>query len=304
MSAKKPTKRNALGRGLGALLDDSSSDDGEKRERKPLRDRGASVGSISEVSLDQIEVNPYQPRTDFDKEALEELSESIKVQGIIQPITLRKLNNNSYQLISGERRFQASKLAGLKKVPAYIRTADDQQMLEMALIENIQRQDLNAMEVALSYQRLLSECDLKQEQLGDRVGKKRSTVNNYLRLLKLPPDVQAAVRDGKLSMGHARALISVEDTSFQLDLLKKILAEDLSVRKVEALVKQASFPDEPKEKNVDKEPDKEILKVQDQLSSHFGTKIKISSNDKNKGEIKIPFTSVSELNRILEIIDA
>lgn len=305
MSAKKPMKRNALGRGLGALLDDSSSaGEVESKERKPLRERGASPGSIAEIPLDQIEVNPFQPRTDFDKEALEELAESIKVQGIIQPITLRKLNNNSFQLISGERRFQASKLAGLKKVPAYIRTADDQQMLEMALIENIQRQDLNAMEVALSYQRLLSECDLKQEQLGDRVGKKRSTVNNYLRLLKLPPDVQAAVRDGKLSMGHARALINIEDTSFQLDLLKKILAEDLSVRKVEALVKQASFPDEPEEKKENKEPSKEILKVQEQLSSHFGTKIKISSNEKNKGEIKIPFTSVGELNRILEIIDA
>ncbi|RJE74905.1 MULTISPECIES: ParB/RepB/Spo0J family partition protein [Reichenbachiella] len=309
MAGKKPTRRNALGRGLGALLDDSSNSKEagiveEPRERKPLRERSAAVGSISEVQLDQIEVNPYQPRTDFDKEALEELAESIKVQGIIQPITLRKLNNNSFQLISGERRFQASKLVGLKKVPAYIRTADDQQMLEMALIENIQRQDLNAMEVALSYQRLLTDCSLKQEELGDRVGKKRSTVNNYLRLLKLPPDIQAAVRDGKISMGHARALISVEDSVFQLDLLKKILAEDLSVRKVEALVKQASFPDEPEEKIENKEPSKEIIKVQDQLSSHFGTKIKISANDKNKGEIKIPFTSVTELNRILEIIDA
>ncbi|MEP5364548.1 MAG: ParB/RepB/Spo0J family partition protein [Reichenbachiella sp.] len=304
MSQKKANKRNALGRGLGALLSDDGGGDKNVLAKKPLRERSASAGSISEINLDQIEVNPFQPRTDFDQEALQELSESIKIQGIIQPITVRKLNNNSFQLISGERRFQASKLAGLDKVPAYIRTADDQQMLEMALIENIQRQDLNAMEVALSYQRLLSECDLKQEQLGDRVGKKRSTVNNYLRLLKLPPDIQAAVRDGKISMGHARALINVEDTTLQLDLLKKILNEDLSVRKVEALVKQASFPDEPQEEPAQKVVSKEILSVQDKLSSHFGTKINIASKDNNKGEIKIPFTSVTELNRILEIIDA
>lgn len=304
MSQKKANKRNALGRGLGALLSDDGGGDKNVLAKKPLRERSASAGSISEINLDQIEVNPFQPRTDFDQEALQELSESIKIQGIIQPITVRKLNNNSFQLISGERRFQASKLAGLEKVPAYIRTADDQQMLEMALIENIQRQDLNAMEVALSYQRLLSECDLKQEQLGDRVGKKRSTVNNYLRLLKLPPDIQAAVRDGRISMGHARALINVEDTTLQLDLLKKILNEDLSVRKVEALVKQASFPDEPQEEPAQKVVSKEILSVQDKLSSHFGTKINIASKDNNKGEIKIPFTSVTELNRILEIIDA
>lgn len=300
--AKKSVRKNALGRGLGALLNDSASDD--LMTKKPLRERSASVGSISEVQLDQIEVNPFQPRTDFDQKALEELSDSIKVQGIIQPITLRKLNNNSYQLISGERRFQASKLAGLKKVPAYVRTADDQQMLEMALIENIQRQDLNAMEIALSYQRLLTDCDLKQEQLGERVGKDRSTVNNYLRLLKLPPDIQAAVRDGKISMGHARALVNVEDPAIQLDILKKTLEGELSVRKVEALVKQASFPDEKEEDSSNKEPNKEIIKVQDQLSSHFGAKIRIASNENDKGEIKIPFDSVSELNRILEIIDA
>ncbi|WP_109830458.1 ParB/RepB/Spo0J family partition protein [Reichenbachiella versicolor] len=301
--AKKPTKRNALGRGLGALLDDSGNE-AATAPKKPLRERGASAGSISEIPLDQIEVNPFQPRTDFDQKALEELSESIRVQGIIQPITLRKLNNNSYQLISGERRFQASKLAGLKKVPAYIRTADDQQMLEMAIIENIQRQDLNAMEVALSYQRLLTECDLKQEQLGERVGKDRTTVNNYLRLLKLPPDIQAAVRDGKISMGHARALVNVEDTAVQLDILKRTLAEELSVRKVEALVKQANFPDEVEKKPSNKEEDREILKVQERLTSHFGARIRVATKDNNKGEIKIPFDSVSELNRILEIIDA
>lgn len=301
MSDNKPKRRNALGRGLGALLDDSPIE----KPIRSLRERAAGVGNISEVALDQIEVNPFQPRTDFDKEALEELSESIKVQGIIQPITLRKLNNNSYQLISGERRFQASKLANLDRIPAYIREADDQQMLEMALIENIQRQDLNAMEIALSYKRLLAECDLKQEQLGERVGKNRTTVNNYLRLLKLPPDIQIAVRDGKLSMGHARALISIEDTSLQLSIFKKILAEELSVRKVEALVKQAAYPEE-KEKAegaVSDERNKEINLWQTKLSSHFGTKIKIAAKDDEKGEIKIPYSSVSELNRLLEIID-
>jgi len=303
MSENKPKRRNALGRGLGALLDDSPSTN-EKPVRS-LRERTGGVGNISEVSLDQIEVNPFQPRTHFDKDALEELSESIKVQGIIQPITVRKLNNNSYQLISGERRFQASKLANLDKIPAYIREADDQQMLEMALIENIQRQDLNAMEVALSYKRLLAECDLKQEQLGDRVGKNRTTVNNYLRLLKLPPDIQVAVRDNKLSMGHARALVNVEDTALQLSIFRKILSEELSVRKVEALVKQAAFPEE-KEKaegTISEDRNREINLWQDKLCSHFGTKIKIAPKDDEKGEIKIPYTSVSELNRLLEIID-
>ena len=302
MSENKPKRRNALGRGLGALLDDSSTL--EKSPRR-LRERTAANGSVSEVSLDQVEVNPFQPRTDFDKEALQELSESIKVQGIIQPITLRKLNNNSYQLISGERRYQASKLAGLKKIPAYIREANDQQMLEMALIENIQRQDLNAMEIALSYKRLLDECELKQEQLGDRVGKNRTTVNNYLRLLKLPPDIQVALRDGIISMGHARALISVENSALQLSLYKRIIRDGLSVRNVEALVKESTGGSTPKESSdtISAEQQKEYKHWQDKLSSHFGTKIKISAKPDDKGEIKIPYSSVSELNRILEIID-
>lgn len=299
---KQPKKRNALGRGLGALLNDSGGE--QPKQSRPLKGKVASAGSIADIALDQIEVNPFQPRTEFKKEALEELSESIKVQGIIQPITVRKLNNNAYQLISGERRLQASKLAGLEKIPAYVRMADDQQMLEMAIIENIQRQDLNAMEIALSYQRLLAECDLKQEELGDRVGKNRTTVNNYLRLLKLPHDIQAALRDGKLSMGHARALINVEDSALQLSLLKKILTDDLSVRKVEALVKQAAYPQEKTVSEPVTERTIELKQVQDKLTSHFGTKIKIASNDQDKGEIKIPFTSVSELNRILELIDA
>ncbi|MEQ8927918.1 MAG: ParB/RepB/Spo0J family partition protein [Fulvivirga sp.] len=293
MSAKR---KNALGRGLGALLDDSPSMD------KNIKTGDSNeIGSISEIRLDEIEVNPFQPRTHFDKEALQELSESIKVQGIIQPITVRRLSKGKYQLISGERRYQASKLAGLEAIPAYVRTADDQQMLEMALIENIQRENLNAIEIALSYQRLLTECNLKQEELGDRVGKNRTTVTNYLRLLKLPPDIQAAIRDKRISMGHARALIGVEDVSVQLDIFKKIISQDLSVRKVEELVRteastQKVGAKEPQETN------KEIINLQHKLTSHFGTKIQVKS-DGNKGEIKIPFVSVDDLNRILEILD-
>jgi len=298
--AKKPTKRrNALGRGLGALLEDSPSKD-KVSESIP---EGSNSGSMSEISLEEIEVNPFQPRTHFDEESLNELAESIKVQGIIQPITVRKLSKNKYQLISGERRFQASKIAGLERVPAYIRTADDQQMLEMALIENIQRENLNSIEIALSYQRLLTECDLKQEELGDRVGKNRTTVNNYLRLLKLPPDIQAALRDKKISMGHARAIITVDNVDLQLDIFKKIISQDLSVRKVEQLVRDAmSSTKEKREPKQDQSEEKEIVKLQSKLASHFGTRVLVKS-DGNKGEIKIPFVSVEDLNRILDILE-
>jgi ParB family chromosome partitioning protein len=291
------SRKSGLGRGLNALLEDSGGD-------QRLSGAGATPeGSISTIPVDQIEVNPFQPRTDFKKEALEELAESIKVQGIIQPITVRKLTSKSYQLISGERRLQASKLAGLEEVPAFIRTADDQQMLEMALIENIQRENLNAIEIALSYQRLLSECNLKQEELGDRVGKNRTTVNNYLRLLKLPPDIQIALRDGLLSMGHARALITIEDVTAQLDVFKKIMKDELSVRKVEELVRSLGNKKDSK-KAPESEPNPEIKKLQQELSSHFGTKIAIKANANNRGEIKIPFGSTDELNRILDIINS
>jgi ParB family transcriptional regulator, chromosome partitioning protein len=302
MSDKAPKKRNALGRGLGALLNDSETVNPVSK-KEPI---GPQVGNISEISLSEIEVNPYQPRTHFDQEALRELAESIKTQGIIQPITVRKLSKNQYQLISGERRFQASKLAGLTKVPAYIRTANDQQMLEMALIENIQRENLNAIEVALSYQRLLTECNLKQEELGDRVGKNRTTVNNYLRLLKLPPDIQIALRDNKISMGHARALITMDSVDMQLAIFKKLVAEELSVRKVEELVRQSttSKTKEPAaEPTLESHVAKEVVQLQSRLSSHFGTKVHIKSDGKNKGEIKIPFVSTEDLNRILEILD-
>ena len=296
MAAKKNT---GLGKGLGALLSESSSVVHEINAESVIRDRPAIGG---EISISEIEVNPFQPRSYFNEEALNDLAQSIQVQGIIQPITVRKLSKNKYQLISGERRLQASKKAGLEKIPAYIRLADDQQMLEMALIENIQRENLNAIEIALSYQRLLSECDLKQEQLGDRVGKNRSTVTNYLRLLKLPPDIQIGLRDGLLSMGHARSLIAIDDIALQLEMFQKILTEGLSVRKTESVVRRL-LNKKPNDKVEDAVMTSEIEKVQRQLSSHFGTMIKIKSKNNAKGEISIPFASFNELNRILDLLE-
>jgi len=303
------SKKKALGRGLNALLSDSNTEDRLEIDAPVSKTPAATTvttppasGSTLEIPLTQIEVNPFQPRTYFDQTALQELADSIKVHGIIQPITVRKLTKDQYQLISGERRFQASKLAGLTSVPAYIRSADDQQMLEMALIENIQRENLNAIEVALSYQRLMSECNLKQDELGDRVGKNRATVTNYLRLLKLPPDIQIAVRDNRISMGHARAIINVENPDQQLYIFKKTLSEDLSVRKVEELVREfASVKKEEKTAPASTAANREINQLQAQLSSHFGTRIVIKSDGK-KGEIKIPFLSVEDLNRILDIL--
>ena len=296
MAAKKST---GLGKGLGALLSEPSLIVHELNAEPMIQDRSPLIG---EISISQIEVNPFQPRSYFNEEALNNLAQSIQVQGIIQPITVRKLSENKYQLISGERRLQASKIAGLEQIPAYIRIADDQQMLEMALIENIQRENLNAIEIALSYQRLLSECDLKQEQLGDRVGKNRSTVTNYLRLLKLPPDIQIGLRDNLLSMGHARSLIVIDDIVLQLEVFQKILSEGLSVRKTESIVRSLvnNKSNNPVEAAV---MTPEIEKVQRQLSSHFGTMIKIKSKNNAKGEISIPFTSVNELNRILDLLE-
>ncbi|MCF6360578.1 MAG: ParB/RepB/Spo0J family partition protein [Cyclobacteriaceae bacterium] len=296
MSAKR---KNALGRGLGALLNDSPIN----QPKMPRKASVSSTNSINDISLEYIEVNPFQPRTHFDEQALNELKDSIKTQGIIQPITVRKLATDSYQLISGERRLQASKLAGLTTIPAYIRTANDQQMLEMALIENIQRENLNSIEVALSYQQLITECGLKQEELGDRVGKKRSTVTNYLRLLKLPPDVQLSIQEGIISMGHARALIGIENIEVLLDVFKKIIQQGLSVRKTEEMVRllNDSSTDKASTNSTNRSP--EIKKLQSELSSYFGTKIQVKADDKNKGEIKIPFVSTQDLNRILEILD-
>lgn len=287
-------KKKGLGRGLSALLSDTP-------ETGRLDEAPSPSGNMSEISISEIEVNPYQPRTDFDQESLQELTESIKVHGIIQPVTVRKLSRNQYQLISGERRFQAARRAGLLKIPAYIRAADDQQMLEMSLVENIQRENLNPVEIALSYQRLLTECNLKQEELGERVGKNRTTVTNYLRLLKLPPAIQIALRDNKLSMGHARAIISIENPGAQLVIFKRILQDDLSVRQVEELTRSLT---KNKEKGASASTQssisREITQLQGKLSSHFGTKVTVKS-DGRKGDIKIPFLSIEDLNRILDI---
>jgi ParB family transcriptional regulator, chromosome partitioning protein len=299
MEAKLATKSKmtGLGRGLGALLSDTESP--QQREITVAR-RLEAISGMHEISVENIETNPFQPRSHFDQEALQELAESIKVLGIIQPITVKDAGNGKFTLISGERRLQASKLAGLTKIPAYIRTADDQQMLEMALIENIQRENLNAIEIALSYSRLLNEFSLKQEQLGDRVGKNRTTVNNYLRLLKLPPDIQAAVRDNQITMGHARALINIDNPDVQLELFHKIVEEDWSVRRVEEGVRNL-LAGEKTEAKVTRTPTirQEISSLQYKLAGYFGTKVVIKADDKHKGEIKIPFTSKEELERIL-----
>jgi len=295
------SKKKALGRGLSALLSDSEDERSEVDITSPAAVHSTRTSNLDEIPVEEIETNPFQPRQHFDKEALNELAESIKVHGIIQPITVRKLSDHQYQLISGERRFQASKIAGLKSLPAYVRTANDQQMLEMALIENIQRENLNPIEISLSYQRLISECNLKQEELGERVGKNRTTVTNYLRLLKLPPDIQIALRDNRISMGHARAIINIDDPGSQLFIFKKIISDDLSVRAVESMARELTqgLKESPEVKTQD--TPKEIHQLQSRLSSHFGTKVTVKSDGK-KGDIRIPFLSVEDLNRILDIL--
>ena len=290
-------KSLSLGKGLGSLLSDAPKREDNSAPKSPA--------DIFRVPVDQIEVNPFQPRQDFDDEALDELADSIKTHGIIQPITVRKLSEKEYQIISGERRWQASKRAGLDAIPAYVRTANDQQMHEMALIENIQRENLNPIEIANSYQRLISEFNLKQEELGDRVGKKRATITNFLRLLKLSDDAKAALRDGKIDKGHGKALVNFENIDQQIFVLKKIIDEGLSVRKVEALAREMKKSKESQpvsEKKPLSEFDQEIKHVQSKLSSQFSTKINIQTKGKDKGEIKIPFHSVDDLNRILEIL--
>jgi ParB family chromosome partitioning protein len=293
-------RKTGLGKGLSALLDDTDSVHPPKNGTDTL-EQTAQIGSISQVNISDVETNPYQPRTEFDQVALNELSESIKVQGLIQPITVRK-NGTKYQLISGERRLRASKLAGLTQIPAYIRTADDQQMLEMALIENIQRENLNAIEVALSFQMMIEECKLKPEQLGERVGKNRTTVANYLRLLKLPAVIQVSIRDNKISMGHARALISIEEPEKQLYIHQEILDKGLSVRKVEELVRGIHHL-QIKPKGKTGGVSFQYQKLQNDLASKFATKVKLKVNDNGKGAIEIPFVSNDDLNRILELLD-
>ncbi len=301
-------RKIGLGKGLSALLDDSDEVTNRSGERKGLGDSKAQQvpAGISAVSISQIVVNPFQPRTDFDEEALRELADSIKLQGLIQPITVRQAASGTYQLISGERRLRAAKLAGLAEIPAYVRTANDQQMLEMALIENIQRENLNAMEVALSFQRMIEECNLRQEELGERVSKNRSTVANYLRLLKLPPVVQAAIRDGQLSMGHARALINVPEIDKQLYIFREIVKKGLSVRKTEELVRDIQgLSNKGTAKGTKSTPlSFQYQKVEDDLASKFSTRVRLKAPDKKgRGAIEIPFHSEDDLNRILELLD-
>lgn len=286
--------KKVLGRGLSALLENSDTDI-TGLEAKALH-------SIAEIKISQIIANPFQPRTEFDDEALEELSESIKVHGIIQPITVRKVGFEKYELISGERRTRASILAGLSQIPAYIRLADDQQMLEMALIENIQRENLNAIEVALSYQRLLEECGLKQEELGDRVGKKRSTVNNYLRLLRLPDEIQLAIKEGRLMMGHARALVNVENTERQLAIFKAAVNGSLSVRQVEDMVRSEKYePTAAFSKGVAKYFDfTNYISTKEKIAKKLNTEVKFKSRSNDNGTIIISFSSKEQLQAILD----
>ncbi|MDC7998922.1 ParB/RepB/Spo0J family partition protein [Gilvibacter sediminis] len=292
----KATKKQALGRGLSALLKDPEND------IKAVGDKNADkvVGNIVELELDFIEVNPFQPRTSFNEEQLRELASSIRELGVIQPITVRKLAFNKYQLVSGERRFRASKLIGLTTVPAYIRIANDQESLEMALVENIQRQDLDPIEIALSYQRLIEEIDLTQEALSDRVGKKRSTIANYLRLLKLDPIIQTGMRDGFISMGHGRALINIDDSESQLDIYEKIIDKNLSVRATEALVR--SFKDPSAPTKTAKSIPAAAKKQNDLLGSFLNAKTSINMNAKGKGKLVIPFDSEADLARIVKRI--
>jgi len=293
----KATKKQALGRGLSALLKDPSND------IKSVADKNADkvVGSIVELDLGSIEVNPFQPRTSFNEESLRELASSIKELGVIQPITVRKLDFNKYQLVSGERRFRASKLVGLETIPAYIRIANDQESLEMALVENIQRQDLDPIEIALSYQRLIEEINVTQEELSDRVGKNRSTIANYLRLLKLDPIIQTGMRDGFISMGHGRALINVDDLSEQLDIYEKILSQNLSVRDTEALVRNFKNPNEKAATQKVSTPTF-AKKAKKELTDLFETSVEVKVSKSGKGQLVVPFKNKEDFERILKLI--
>ena len=298
----KAIKKQALGRGLSALLKDPSND------IQSVQDKNANkvIGSIIDLDIDAIDVNPFQPRTNFNEESLRELASSIKELGVIQPITVRKLGFNSYQLVSGERRFRASKLIGLETIPAYIRLANDQESLEMALVENIQRQDLDPIEIALSYQRLIDEINLTQEQMSERVGKKRSTIANYLRLLKLDPIIQTGMRDAFISMGHGRALITIDDLSIQLDIYEKILSNKLSVRDTEVLVRNYNNDETvttPVKKETNTTMPNFIKTGISSFSEYFGHKIDVKVSKNGKGKITIPFHSEEDFNRIKKLVE-
>lgn len=290
------SKKNALGKGIGALLSDAPN------MHKPIHRPPVKTGI--ELELYKIKANPGQPRTKFDEESLAELAQSITQLGIIQPITVREIGNDSYEIISGERRFRASQLAGLKTIPAYIRTVEQSDVLAMALVENVQREDLDAIEIATSYQRLIDECNLTQEQLSLRVGKQRSTITNYLRLLKLPPEIQLGVINEDISMGHARALVSIEDNDLQVQIFTKIIESDLSVREVESIIRDYKsakanpelFPKKPK-------LDEAFKVLQDDLSDLFKSKVNFTMSSQGSGKISIPFSSEADLERLLGIFD-
>jgi len=288
------TKKNALGRGLGALIDGVEK---EVLERK--------VEPNLNISLDAIDGNPFQPRSHFDEQALEELASSIRKLGIVQPLTVRETGNGRYQLIAGERRLRAARLAGMTHIPAYIRTADDQAMLELALVENIQREDLDSIEVAISFQRLIEECKLTQEQLSDRVGKQRSTIANYLRLLRLPAEIQLGIRNKHLMMGHARTLVNIENPKIQMDVYYRIVDGDLSVRQVEELVRhlQSAGIKDPAKREKRKKLNEDFLQLSEHLNRIFSTRVNFRINEQGKGKIVIPFENPEEMERILGVFD-
>jgi ParB family chromosome partitioning protein len=296
----QPNKKDALGKGIRSLLQNIDSD--LKTTAGTLKAPVVeTVTGINRIPLDKIVINPKQPRRDFDEQSLNELAASIKLHDIIQPVTVSQLPNGNYQLITGERRFRASKIAGLKDLPAYVRHANDQQLLELALLENLQREDLNAIEVGRSYKRMMEELEFTQEQVAERMGKERSTVTNYIRLLKLPPDIQLSVRNGSLSMGHARALVNVDTVDKQLFIYNEIKEKGLSVRQTEELVRQMYKNEDKAVKTSAKSPLPPAYKrIEDNLASHFATKVKLAHNKKGFGSISIDYYSLQELNKILE----
>lgn len=290
-------KKNALGRGLGALIESNEND------QPGALDKSRRPGGVAEIEVDKIEANPYQPRTIFDEESLNELASSIREIGIIQPITVRRSKNGTYQLISGERRLRAAKIAETPLIPAYVREANDQNMLEMSLVENIQREDLDAIEIAISYQRLIDECNLTQESLSQRVGKKRATVANYLRLLKLPAEIQLGIKDQVVSMGHARTLINIGDPKTQLKIYNKIIDQELSVRKTEDLVRKLQEAGKLGKGETTTPPPRDYEALKNHLKSFFDANVGFKRNNNGSGRIVIPFNTDEDLERIIAIFD-
>ena len=303
MATQKTNNKDALGKGIRSLLQNIDSD--LKTTTGNLKSNVVEQAtSITRIPLEQIQVNPKNPRKDFDEQSLNELAASIKTHDIIQPLTVSKLSNGKYQLVAGERRFRAAKIAGIKDIPAYVRQTNDQQLLELALLENLQREDLNAIEIGLSYKRMMDELNYTQEQVAERMGKERSTVTNYIRLLKLPPDIQLAVRYGAITLGHARALINIDTVDKQLYVFKEIQEKGLNVRQTEELVRNLYKA----EKGDVKTAVKPMLlpaykRIEDNLASHFGTKVKLAHNKKGYGSISIEYYSLDELNKILDLMN-